>query len=92
VNLGRQQFAAYADAAGDFEVATGLQTYEGELTVHHVEQPALAMAPLPLAAAQPLGALLAQAVAQGLALLVFTVSIGCLAAGITRRLTRYPRR
>jgi len=50
------------------------------------------MAPPPLAAAQPLGALLAQAVAEGLGLLAIAVSVTCLAGGLARRLTRYPRR
>src|SRR5262249_42618007 len=86
VSLGRQQFPAWADAAGDFEVATNLQSYHGDLSVRHV-----ATATGAAATSEPFGALFAQAIVEGLALLSAAATIAVVGARALRGVRRYPR-
>jgi hypothetical protein len=82
VSLGADRFTAYADATGDFEVETGLASYSGDLAVHHltlVHVEPMALSP------SPLGALLAQTVAQGCALLAVAATTALLIRKIARR-------
>ena len=49
VSLGAQRFTVRADGSGEFELTTGLATFQGELAVHHADAPAVAFAALPTA-------------------------------------------
>jgi hypothetical protein len=84
VSLGNAQFTAYADTAGDFEVATGLAQYHGEVSVQHVDAPRVVS---PSVGPSPLGVLIAQSVVEGVALLFVASVLGVL---VTR--LRYSRR
>jgi hypothetical protein len=91
ISLGDQHFQVQVDPSGDFEVPTGLPAYQGELAVHHLAAPDVAL--LPTAEPHPFAVLFAHAVAQGFVLLTFLVGVAMVGAGVTRRwrLGRYPR-
>jgi hypothetical protein len=96
ISLGQQRFNVRADGSGEFELATGLASYRGELAVHHADAPELAFAALPAAEAaqvSPLAVDLARSVAEGLAFLGGGLGLGLVAAGVNRRrrASRYPR-
>jgi hypothetical protein len=91
ISLGQQRFSVRVDSSGDFELATGVTSYQGDLAVHHIADRELAL--LPLAEPHPLAVLFARTVAEGLVLLVFAVGMAMLVAGLARRVRppRYPR-
>jgi len=93
VSLGQQAFDVRADASGDFELATGMASYQGELSIHHAEANTLAFIPLAVDVPNPLAVLFAWSVVEGLALLGIVVGLWLVAAGVTRRWRagRYPR-
>lgn len=94
VSVGPDNFPARADSAGDFEVATGLASYEGQVTIHRPD-------PRPLSVQQPellgeryvpnpLAVLFARSVAIGAA--VSTLVAGGLAiVALAARSRRLPR-
>ncbi len=87
VTAGQARFVALTDGAGDFEVATGLSSYPGPVSVHHQlvsDMPMLALAP---PAPHPLALALVQGLAEGAALLGAGLGLLLLGLGI-RRLQR----
>jgi len=91
ISLGQQRFNVRADNSGDFELATGMASYQGDLAVHHAADRELAF--VPLAEPHPFAVLFARSVAEGLVLLTFVVGVVMVAAGVARRVRapRYPR-
>jgi hypothetical protein len=85
VSLGPAHFTTYVDDAGDFEVATGVVTYQGEPAVHHLARLDLRPGPLGL---HPLALALVQGLAEGIALLGAVVGVGALGAGVHRWMRR----
>ena len=84
VSLGTDTFAARTDSAGDFEVATGLASYQGQVTIHHPDARLLrTQQPGPAAeryVPYALAVLFAQSVAIGVAVSALAAgSIGLLA-------------
>jgi hypothetical protein len=94
ISLGKSRFDVRADGSGDFELDTGLASYQGDLTVHHADTSGLALLPLTGRVPNPLAVLFAQSVAEGVLLVTFLAGIGLVGAGIGRRWCppRYPRR
>ena len=86
VSLGQQRFTVRVDTTGDFEVATGLTSYEGDLAIQHADAAPPTVDPVP----HPLAVLFAQAVGQGFVLLTFLGGAAMGVAGVVR-LRRYPR-
>jgi hypothetical protein len=80
VSLGKEQFTTYVDHAGDFEVATGLATYQGDLSVHH---PSATVLPAP-GGPNPMAVLFVHGIAEGSAFLGALIGVGALALGAHR--------
>jgi hypothetical protein len=93
VSLGDHRFEVQVDPGGEFEVPTGLASYQGSLAVHHLGAAQLALMPL-VAEPHPLAVLFAHALAQGFILLTFVVGVAMVGTGVARRwrFGRYPRR
>jgi hypothetical protein len=85
VSLGLERFTTYVDDAGDFEVATGVATYQGDLAVHHLGRLALPSAPVGL---HPLAVALVQGLAEGAALVGALIGLTALGAGVHRWMWR----
>ena len=85
VSLGQPRFGVRADASGDFELATGLASFNGEFAIHHMDAPELALVPLAAATPHPLAVLFAWSMAEGAALLGVVTGFGLVGAGILRR-------
>jgi hypothetical protein len=84
VSVGPTTFAALADGAGDFEVKTGLQAYQGEVAVHHQAEAALSMLALPSMGPNPLAVALVQGLAQGVLLTAALLGLSLVALGLRR--------
>ena len=92
ISLGVRRFDVHVDSSGDFEVATGLASFQGDLAVHRADfssQNFVSLASEP----SPVAVLFARSVADGLVLLMFVVGVSMVGAGVIRRWRpgRYPR-
>jgi hypothetical protein len=81
VSLGLERFTTYVDDAGDFEIATGVATYQGDLAVHHLGR--LEVTPPPLGL-HPLAVAFVQGLAEGVALLSTAIGLGALGVCVHR--------
>jgi hypothetical protein len=93
VRLGRQHFSVRADASGEFELATGLVSYGGGLSIQHAAAQDLPFVALAAAAPNPMAVLFAWSLAEGCVLLGGVAGVWLLMLGIIRRRRsgRYPR-
>jgi hypothetical protein len=91
ISVGGDEFAARADSAGDFEIATGLASYQGDVAVHRPElRPQTSPRSASLAepyVPNPLAVLFAQSVAIGTVLTLIAGGLTSVAlAARSRRL------
>lgn len=73
VRLGTDQFVAYTDSSGSFELTTGLYSYEGALVVRRADPSMLATQVA--ARPSPLAVFFAESVAHGAALLAICLAL-----------------
>jgi hypothetical protein len=94
ISLGQTRFDVRADGSGDFELATHLASYQGELSIHHPDQSGSAFMSLTAGRPSAFAILFAQSMVEGAVLVCLIAAAGLVGAGFRKlwHAPRYPRR